>query len=138
MVRPAAVAMFQTLRHFFQEPLRLWSALVLAVSALGLIITKGFPVVKEWVSVKKEIIETKKVEIELAQLQKNSSKTIDLASLDEVRLFDPKTQRIFEKVRMRPAAAPAPLAMSLFPFFFRVVILIAILAGVIYFALKIF
>jgi hypothetical protein len=131
--------MFQTLRHFFQEPLRLWSALVLAVSALVLIITKGFPVVKEWVSFKKEILETKKVEIELAQLQKNSSKTIELARLDEVRQFDPKTQRIFEKVQTQDQMSrPAPLAMSLFPVFFRIVILIAILAGVIYFALKIF
>lgn len=93
--------------------------------------------VKEWVGFKKEILEAKKVEIELAQLQKSSSKTIDLASLDEVKQFDPKTQRIFEIVRI----LHGPYVGAPFPAYVGPVLLIlviAILAGVIYFALKVF
>jgi hypothetical protein len=96
--------MLPQLSRFLQQPLHFWSAIVAAASLFVLIVVKGFPVVKEWVSFKKEILETEKVRIELAALKEKGSKSVELATQEEIETFDPKTRLVIQRARVKDAA----------------------------------
>jgi len=93
--------MTQALLRFFHQPSYLWSAVFVAASTITFVVMRGFPIVKEWVTFKKDILEAKKTELEIKELEEKQSAParVRLATPEETARIDPKTRRLIEMVR---------------------------------------
>jgi hypothetical protein len=81
---------------------RYWPYFLAAVSVVSLIAAKGFPIVREWFGFKKEVLETKKTELEIKEMEEKRSSRIQIASFADVRRFDPKVKAAIFRGELHP------------------------------------
>ena len=62
------------------------------------LVAKIFPLVKESVGVRKDLVDTQKATLEIKKLEKDE-KQVTLASVDDVKAYDPKTQMLIAKIQ---------------------------------------
>lgn len=93
---------------FLSQHLRSLSAIVVAVAGiLTFIIAKGFPIVKEWVGFKKDVLETEKTKLEIAELQKKSEPTLIQRATDgDVLRYDPKLRALIDINKNASSSGP--------------------------------
>jgi hypothetical protein len=99
-----------------------YAILVAALTLIAAIVAKGFPVVKEWIGFKKEVLDYEKTKMEVAESRAKQESRVTLASFDDVKRFDPKYRALEEnmhvngmdwKARARTPFGIIPLALAI-------------------------
>lgn len=99
---------------FLSQHLRsLWAIVVAVAGILTVIIAKVFPIVKQWVGFKKDVLETEKTKLEIAELQKKSEPThIQRPTDRDVLRYDPKLRALIDKNASSSRGSPGVLGFS--------------------------
>lgn len=90
--------MLQALRDFFHHPQNLWPTLIAALSLLFLIVSKGYPWVKEWYEFRKTVLKTQKLTLEVQELHDKRHNRLVVATDEEVIKYDRKTKSLTDKI----------------------------------------
>ena len=87
----------EPLKHLVAWLLQRWPYTVTGVVVIAFLISRLYPVVKAWLDLKKAALDAKKADLEIKKLEREAKReesSVRLASLDEIKAYDPKTRRL--------------------------------------------
>ena len=90
-----------------------WPLVMTAVVIVGFVISRIYPIVKNWLDLRKARLDAEKARLEIRKLErdeKDGDALVRPATFDEVRAYDPKVRKleVMNQWGYRPSPAPEP------------------------------